>query len=174
MTFPTDKRFHHNGGVTLMELTVAVVLTSIVIAIIYVSWNRLTFYTTTQKRRSALTSECNRLTDMLVTQLNKAHTVIRWSHYDIIFVVAGSEDTLNYSFDGYQLRCNDKPVPLLLHGSTVAAFMVDELNNDNSSKPYLFSLSLTCVTAQGDTASAQSTVMVKRPYGDARNSDFMW
>lgn len=161
-------------GVTLIELTVAVILTSIVITIVYASWNHLVFYTTVQKRRGSLQNESTRITDQMITKLHKAQRVIRWSPDEILFTVSEPTDTIHYSFDGTSLRCNDKPIPMLLPGTSIDRFTIDNLNSNDPSSPYLFRITLRFVTKQGDTTSNDATVLVNKPYGEANGNDFMW
>ena len=164
----------NNRGITLIELSVAVILTSIVITIVYASWNHLVFYTSLQKRRSSLQTECSRISDLLIMKLHHAETIIRWSSDDIQFTVTDPADTLHYSFDGSSLNCNGKPMQLLLPSTTVNRFLIENINSNDNASPYLFKISLRCVTKQGDTASTDATVLVNKPYGAAQGNDFMW
>lgn len=161
-------------GVTLIEMTVAVILTSIVITIVYASWNRLLFFTSVHKRRNSLQTESSRISDLLITKLHKAETVIRWSSDDILFTVTDPVDTLHYAYNGTSLQCNDEPVQLLLPSTAIDRFSIENINSNDSESPYLFKISIRFITKQGDTTSTEATVLVNKPYGERHGNDFMW
>jgi Tfp pilus assembly protein PilE len=162
-----------SGGVTVLELTVAVVLTSILVSVVYFSWNQLTHQTTVLKRKTALHTECNRISRMITDRLRGTQSVLKWNTDYIEFVPASKKDTCSISFRGSSLSINDTPVKLLLPGTEISMFAIENLNGYDQSRPYLFRLSFQLVNIHGDTAHVENSLMIRRT-SEPGTDDFLW
>jgi hypothetical protein len=98
---------------------------------------------------------------------------VKWSGNGITFTRSSSSDTISYSFNGSQLEYNGQPMPLLLPHAEVTDFTLDNINGNDDSKPYLFDFTIT-LTRNRSSATVQSTIMVKRPFGEEDDRDFIW
>lgn len=163
-------------GVTLIELTVALVLTSIITGIIYMTWNHITLHIEVQKKRASLHGECIRISQQINHQLHTAASVIKWDPHSVTFTTANKSDTLTYSFDGTTLTCNNVPVALTVPQSTVRNFSLANENTDDGTQPYLFTCTLILGNAIGDTVATKTTVLIHRTTvnDDASGNNFTW
>ena len=163
-------------GLTLVEMTVAVVSASILITAVFATWNRISTTTETRKRRTVLHSECGRITDLITGSIQKAQAVLGYDRTSIRLLTGEAADTVVFSLDGTTLLRNGSPLGMLLPGVTVTEFSFENKNDETGGQPYLFRFNCTLVSRQNDTASMQATVMGRRP-GDGSSptdNDFMW
>jgi type II secretory pathway component PulJ len=160
--------------VTLLELTVAVVMSSAVITIVYTTWNQLNRHMFSQQRKAALHGECERIAKTVGNQLRRADAVLQWDENSIRFVSSGFTDTITYSYNGTLLEYNGQPISLTISRTSVTEFSLENQNADEPSVPYLFLFTVTLVSEQGDTATVRSTVMVHRLNEQPEGNDFMW
>jgi Tfp pilus assembly protein PilE len=161
-------------GVTLVELTVAVVMSSTMIIIVYTTWNMLNHHMFSQQRKAALHGECERIAKTVTTQLRRADAVLQWDRNSIRFISSGFTDTITYSYNGTLLDYNAQPISLTLPRASVTEFSFENQNADEASVPYLFLFTITLISGQGDTATVRSTVMVHRLNEQPEGNDFMW
>jgi prepilin-type N-terminal cleavage/methylation domain-containing protein len=165
----------YRKGITLIELTVALVLTSIITGIIYMTWNHITLHTEVQKKRASLHGECIRISQQINQQLHTAASIIKWDPHSITFTTANKSDTLAYSFDGTTLTCNNIPVILTVPQSTVRNFSLENENTDDGIQPYLFTCTLILGNAIGDTVATQTAVLIHRTtINDPSGDNFTW
>lgn len=161
-------------GTTLVELTVAFVLTSIVISIVYFTWNHLTIHTHTQKRRSVLNAECLRITQQISIHLHQAEQVLDWSRNSIRVLRPTDNDTISYSYDGTTLQFNKNPLTILSPQTTVQTFTIENSNPEDPASPYLFTITLKLQNAAGDTTSRKTTISLHRSPVDAAVQQEFW
>jgi Tfp pilus assembly protein PilE len=167
---------HHlniRNGTTVVELTFVVILTTIVLSVVYFTWRHINAHIATQQNKAKLESECKRISQQVTHQLRSTEEIITWNTNSITFTMSPSFDTISYLLNGSELEYNGKPLPFLLHNVEVSDFSFDNLNRDDESKPYLFNFTIT-LTTRGLTATVTSTIMVKRPYGQESDRDFIW
>ncbi len=165
------------AGYSVLELTVAMALTSTVVSLVYATWNRLNVHMYSQQRKVALHRECMRISQFVEKKIRKADKVIEWETDEISFTVSGtgeSTDTVTFTHDGETLECNGKPVSLLLPHTAVTVFSLRNTNDEAPSVPYMFEFMITLCNTQGDSATSTSTVLVKKPYSGGDGGDFMW
>ncbi|GEM_PF-5174211 len=163
--------FFRRKGFTIVELTVAVLLTSIVVTIVYATWNGMNRHIYSRERRTRLQNECDRISQGIIAQMRRADDVISWDRTSIRYTASG--DTVAWSFDGNVLWNNGTEIKPM-RGGRVCAFSLENSNDNEESKPWLFSLTLSLVSMANDTATNRSTVMVRRGDAAAPENDFMW
>ena len=163
-------------GVTLAELTIAIVAASILLSVVYFTWNSMSTTTTVRKRRSVLQSECDRIAHLVSGSIRKAEAVLGYDRTSVRLLDADNTDTVTLSFDGTSILRNGRPTGFILPQITVSEFSFENQNGDRDDQPYLFLFRCTLITRQNDTASVQTTVMGRRPGGDGtrQENDFMW
>jgi Tfp pilus assembly protein PilE len=162
-------------GVTLIELVFAMLCTTIVSGIVYLTWNHINQYTLVQNRKSALRSECFRIAKQISNQLHKAEAILQWDPHKILFTTSLKNDTFSYSFDGTSLEYNNSAITLTTPFSTVQQFLLENANTDNETQPYLFTCTITLGNASGDTASVKTTVLIQHKLeNNASDNNFVW
>lgn len=164
----------NSRGVTLVELTVAVVLSTFVAASVLFTWNHLNRYTTTQERRTALQTECNRIITQITTQLRRAEYIIRFDRSSLQFTIGNPIDTITYNATAGALEYKGTPISYTLNGTRVDIFSVENVNAAGDEEAYLFNLTLRLAHLSGDTASATATVFVKRHPETVDSDAFGW
>ena len=164
------------SGLTLVEMTVAVISASILITVVFATWNHITTTTEIRKRRTVLHSECGRIVDLVTGSIQKAEAVLRYDRNSIRLLAADESDTVVFSLDGTRILRNDVPLSILLPRVTVAEFSFENRNDETEGQPYLFLFRCTLVANNNDTASLQATVMGRRPRDNTTSAgnDFMW
>lgn len=160
-------------GVTVLELTVAVVLTSILVSIVYYTWNQINLHTTVQKRKAALHTECIRISRQITDRLRGARKVLKWDTDDISFVGASGSDTCSIAFRVPSLSVDDAPVRPQLPKTEMSLFSIENLNARDQTIPYLFRMTFQLVNSHGDTANAATSLMIRRSEL-SESDDFMW
>ncbi|MBN1309429.1 MAG: hypothetical protein JXA18_16030 [Chitinispirillaceae bacterium] len=169
-----DERSPVRAGVTLLDLTVAIVLTAIVVSIVYAAWTQINRHTLTHQRRTALRGECSRVAEALSRRLRRAEEVLAWDRTSIRFILSGLHDTVTYSYNGETLEVNGRPLAFIAAGTSVNAFSIENQNVDDVSLPFLFRITVALATRQGETDTVSATVMVRRPGDLPPDDDFIW
>jgi type II secretory pathway pseudopilin PulG len=166
----------NRSGFTLVEMAVAIISATILIGIVYGTWNHITVSTELRKRKTLLHSECARITRLVTGTIQKSEAVLRYDRNAVWLLNGQTSDTTVFSLDGDVLMRNGKPVNFLLPGVSVAEFSFENNNSDQSGQPYLLRFRCMLLSRQNDTATAEATVMGRRPQGDGTQSgnDFMW
>ena len=165
------------AGFTIIEVITAVITTSILITIIFTTWNYISTTTARRQRYTALQSECSRVTQMVTDAVQKAEAVLRYDRNSIWLLGVNASDTTVYMYDGSAISRNGTPVHFIIPGVQVSEFRFENVHGYRDEKPYLFDFHCTLFTLQGDTAAIQTTVMGRRPRDNAMRSggsDFMW
>ena len=171
------RRFRMAGsrfGGTILELTVAVALMSVLFSIIYTCWRMIDKYTLTQARRTELRAECGRLAETVANEVRRSEAVIRWDRTSINFISSEGTDTVTYASNGSQLERNDRAVTLAVPKTEFADFSIENQNDDEPTSPFLFRFTVTLVNKHGESASASQTVMAHRLNEQRPDNDFMW
>jgi Tfp pilus assembly protein PilE len=163
-------------GVTLIELAVAMMSASILISIVFFTWNQITRSTTIRQRRTALQSECSRVARLITGQIQKADAVLQYDRNSIRLVTREAKDTVTFSLNGTTIERDNTPLSFTLPDVTVDVFSFENQNSEHEGQPYLFLFTLTLISAHNDTASVESTVMGRRMIDGTAQSgtDFMW
>jgi len=136
-----DKSYKHKNikyresGLTLIELCIAMAMTTIIIGIIFATWANFHKHITIQQRKSILYTEARQIADMLQSQIRRSPAVISWHQTGITFIssfdsTAGNKDTVIYEYYSEELRKNDKPVLLISQNARIIDFKIEE-DNEN-------------------------------------------
>ena len=162
------------SGATILELTVALALMSVLFSIVYTCWRMIDNYTFTQARRTELQAECGRLSEMIANEVRRSGAVIKWDEASIDFIPSEGTDTITYDFNGSEFERNDRPVSLAVPRTKIAGFSIENQNDDEPSSPFLFRFTITLVNNRGESATTSQTVMAHRINEQRPDSDFMW
>lgn len=171
------RRFRIAGsrsGGTILELTVALALMSVLFSIVYTCWRIIDTYTFTQSRRTELRAECGRLAETVANEVRRSEEVIRWDRTSIKFISSESADTVTYAVNGSQLERNGRPVAIAVPKTEFADFFIENQNADEPASPFLFRFTVTLVNNHGESASASRIVMAHRLNEQRPDDDFMW
>jgi len=174
MSTPRFPLYSGSRGVTLIELTVAVVLSTFVAASVFFTWNHLNRYTAVQKHRTALQAESNRIVNQITAQLRRSEHIIRFDRSSLEFTVNNPVDTISYVLTNRALNCNGTPLSYTVPGIAVDDFSIENTNSAQENESYLFNIALRLVHFSGDTASATATVFVKRHPETVDGDAFGW
>jgi Tfp pilus assembly protein PilE len=151
-------------GYSLMELMVAMVLTTITISSVYYSWNYMNKHVATHSRTALLEKETQRLIHLFANRLMRSTQIIEWDETSAVFVSETGEDTITYKLIGDTVYQNDTPVPILSTQTKIATFSIRD--SDESApveSPFQFlQLTLKLEHRSGDTASAVLSLKAKK------------
>jgi hypothetical protein len=113
-----------NAGVTLVELMVALLLSTIVIFAIFLAWSSLSRHLTVQSRRTRLETESQRIGRDIVSDIRRAPAILSIGQSSISLTSDRRSDTITYERNSYpgELLCNGKPLTLLAPDAKVTIF----------------------------------------------------
>lgn len=173
---PENKRtpLHTLRGFSLVELTLAISITAILSVLVFSVWNQLTLHTTAQQRKTALRSECLRITKQLSIHLHKTDHLISWNSTSLTMTLPPDNDTITYSFNGTELLMNGNLLSLVTPHTKTRDFHIANANEEQDGIPYLFTCLLTLENSAGDTATTSVTVLVRRNNKVENQDSFMW
>lgn len=156
------KETHLQKGVTLIELIVAIVITTIVVTILYNSWTYWNRYVARTQAKTELRMESKRILNQITLQIKKAKSVLFWDRDQIGFVREDRGDTVvyNYDYDG-AIKCNGEKIVLLPKSATVIDFTIENQNNNREDNVYLFVISIILRNSFNDTVRTEGSVMIK-------------
>jgi prepilin-type N-terminal cleavage/methylation domain-containing protein len=149
-----------SGGVTLVELVVAMAIAGIVISLTLTSWTLIAKRTTLGKHRSGFYSQTEQAQRIIVDGVRKSSRVISFDKSAITFV-ADAGDTVSYAFDGDTLRKNGAALQFVTEGGKVVRFSVEK---DSAASPPALSLTeqdimLTITLGMKDRTGAGSEIL---------------
>ena len=166
----------NRNGLTIIELTIAVVSASILITIVFAAWNFISVSTATRQRRTKIQSECARVSKMVTDQIQRSEGVLKYDRNSVTLLSDGAGDTVTYRLNGTAIERNGTAISFIMPEVSVSEFSLENQNRTNDAQPYLFLLTLSLQSVMDDTATVQSTVLGRRPEERAsqRGNDFMW
>ncbi len=153
------------GGVTLLELIVAIAVSAIAVGMIFQTWTSLSRHMHANERRSNLRVSADRISETLAMELRRSHAVVAWGSNGITFeTVAG--DTVRYEHNGMTLVRNGSPVHVSSPGGYVGTFDVTRAEDagqlvDREQERVLLRVDLTVEDSLENTAGAQVEVSVR-------------
>lgn len=155
----------HQRGITLVELTIAVAIATIVIMIVFYAWNSLNKHMGSSKHRTQIETEANRIGDMVSSHIRRSSAVLAWDESSISLINPNGTDTFNYYYRADTLYRNGTSLPVLVNDAKISSFTI---NNQNANLPgnensLLLDISLTLSSPSGDSASAHFTVQLSGP-----------
>lgn len=111
-----------SGGVTLIELVVAMGMSALVVIAVFIGWREMGTRIAHGTRHGIVESEAARLGQTIFDELRRSPLVLSWDDHQVRFIHAVSSDTVSYLFDGRALLRNQAPVQLQPTGTTVCGF----------------------------------------------------
>lgn len=112
-------------GFTLVELLVAMVMTTIVLTSVFYAWNYLSRHTITQSLKTAFNVEAQRVALEVVGELRQSPAVLDWDGHEVTFVHHRTSDTITYSFNGIELQKNNEPLTFTTRDMQCTDFSID-------------------------------------------------
>jgi prepilin-type N-terminal cleavage/methylation domain-containing protein len=114
------------GGLTLIELIVALVVSGIAISLALFSWTYISRHTTLQKRKSAFYAQTEQAAALIASDIRTSPHVLLFDDKAITLVARNNGDTLTYRLDGDTLRKNDTTVRYFSEGAKVVRFSIEK------------------------------------------------
>jgi prepilin-type N-terminal cleavage/methylation domain-containing protein len=121
-----NSRCAGRGGLTLIELVVALVISGIVISLAMFSWTFISRHTTLQKRKSTFYSQTEQAAALIANDIRTSPHVLLFDDKAITLVARNGGDTLTYRLDGDTLRKNDAAVRFFSEGAKVVRFSIEK------------------------------------------------
>lgn len=127
-----NSRCAGTGGLTIIELTIALVISGIVISLVLFSWTYISRHTTLQKRKSAFYAQTEQAAALIANDIRTSPHVLFFDDKAITLVARNGGDTLTYRLAGDSLCKNDTAVRFFSEGSKVVRFSIEK---DKASPP---------------------------------------
>ena len=151
-----------NSGVSIVELIMAIAMTSVIITVILSTWNNFNRHVFSQRRRSILRTEIKLISSTLTSQLRRSPGVIAYHSSGITYISPNNGDTIAYEFYTEELLKNDKPIRFVAQNAYINEFVVQEAEqNIENNELILLSLFLELMDDFDNRISINSTVAVK-------------
>jgi prepilin-type N-terminal cleavage/methylation domain-containing protein len=128
-----NSRRARTGGLTLIELVVALFISGIVISAAMFSWTFISRHTTLQKRKSAFYAQTEQAAALIVNDIRTSPHVLFFDDNAITLVARNGGDTLTYRLTGDSLRKNDIAVRFFSEGATPVKFSIEKDKSASSS-----------------------------------------
>jgi prepilin-type N-terminal cleavage/methylation domain-containing protein len=155
-------------GFSLIELVVAIVMSTLVLGAAFSAWVLVNKHTVSGKRKAVLQAETDRMVRTIASQIRTAPAVVAWTDRSITMIAAGSGDTLVWAFDGDSLSHNDTMVRISSPRARVTDFHIADLTEGNTSpRGALLSVSLTMRDDFGDESRVSMQAAAARAAGKA-------
>lgn len=163
-----------NKGVTLIELTIAMVVASIAFTIVFYMWNTINSHVAVSKYKTQLETETNRIGLQLVNQIRRSPSIIQWNNHRIKMVHYNGADTLDYYFDESGLLINDSSVTILLPDARVSDFELRDSNEISGiqGRSLFLVVTLSLVGRGKDTATVHHVIHIGQSVVKSGVSDF--
>jgi prepilin-type N-terminal cleavage/methylation domain-containing protein len=161
----TNEPEHSNQtGLTLIELTVAMVVSSILLFTVFYTWNHIDKYINKSKHSTMLEKETERLGSMIASQIRRSSEIILWDENRIDMLNPNGSDTLSYYFNKENLLLNNDTVRVLVPDAKVKQFKLIDLDETQGKdkKSMLLDLTLSIESRVGDSASSHHTIQLSQ------------
>ena len=158
-----DKRKKkRNSGVSIVELMMAIAMTSVIITVILSTWNNFNRHVFSQRRKSILRTEIKLISSTLTSQLRRSPGVIAYHSSGITYISPNNRDTIAYEFYTEELLKNDKSIRFVAQNAYINEFIVKEVEqNIENNELKLLSLFIKIMDDFDNQVSINSTVAVK-------------
>jgi hypothetical protein len=151
-----------NSGVSIVELMMAIAMTSVIITVILSTWNNFNRHVFSQRRKSILRTEIKLISSTLTSQLRRSPGVIAHHPSGITYISPNNRDTIVYEFYAEELLKNDKPIRFVAQNAYINEFVVEEAEqNIENNELKLLSLFIELMDEFDNRVSTNSTVAVK-------------
>lgn len=160
----------NRSGYSLMELVVAMLLSSIVLSNVYFFWKYMDKHVITYSNKAMLQKENDRIIHQITSAIRQSSGIIKYNQNSINFTDDKNEDTVSFSFSNDSLYRNGKSITILSKGIIVKNFEIKNLTDDpqNALQHIFLEFTLVMKNQKGDESEARLSVRTKRP---AQQSD---
>lgn len=117
---------NNKNGITLIELIVALTMTTIIIVIIFATWDNFNRHVFNQRRKSMLNGELRQISEVLKSHIRRSPSVLAWHSNGITYISPNNGDTLVYEFYNEELLLNDTPVPIISQKAFISDFYIED------------------------------------------------
>ncbi len=158
------KKEDSRRGTTIIDLIVAIVLTSIVVTIIFALWSNFDRHVVLQRRKSILHAEVRQILKSITSQVRRSPEVLAWHSTGITYVSPNNGDTIVYEYYTDELIKNDVLVTLISQAAYIYDFSIDEIDvsgSDEDPELTLLSISLSMADDFTNHVTVNSLVAVK-------------
>lgn len=169
----TAKSRQRNSAVTLIELIVAVFLSSFVIGLAFYAWAGIIKHNGRSERRAILANETQLVLGAICTNLARSPKILYLSRDEARFVSATTGDTITYRFTGESILKNGENLLAVSDKACIRHFAIAKVSTENPlARQILVKLALTVGNASGDTCALQSQITIQSP--DDASSSVEW
>lgn len=151
-------------GTTLIELLVSVAMTAVLISIVFAFWQNFNYHIITQRRKTILQTEIQKISESLVSQLRRSSGILAWHSSGITFISPHRDDTIVYEHYADELLKNDIPIPLIAQDAFISEFDIEaeeQLIGEGHNSTQVISIVLTIEDDFDNQQSLRSTVVIK-------------
>jgi len=151
-----------NSGVSMVELMMAIAMTSVIVTVILSTWNNFNRHIFSQRRKNILQTEIKLISSTLVSQLRRSPGIIEHGSSFVKYIAPNNEDTIAYEFYTEELQKNGIPVRLIAQHAFISEFIIEEAEqNVENNEHKLFSVFIELTDEFDNKVSLNSTVAVK-------------
>lgn len=162
-------------GFTLVELLVAIVMTSFVVASVFFSWNRINTHISKQRRQSLFLSDITTFANSLAIQVRTSPKIIYYDETTIEFIPRHQDTPVRYQFSYDELLKNDQPVRLSSQGAIITDFLIESDAYYEEDLPMiLLNLTIHAENSFGDTHEITVSAAVEPPKDDEDDGGWGW
>lgn len=164
---PICNRLRGCGGATLVELTLAMFISAIVISLTFYAWNQINIHVARGQERSFFRVAGRRMLDRLSDDLRRS-TALLAHHSSGVTFVSASGDTLNYEFYGRELLRNGEPVPTADSAAFITDFQIESSEQEQivgGVQDVLLEITLSLENERGYVMKRTVAVAVRKPPG---------
>ena len=94
-------------GFSLLELTIAILLSGLVISMVFYAWKYVSIHTIKQQQKTIFQSEADLIVQIIERDLRKSAGVVKLSSNRVVFLLPGGIDTVSYKLENGQFSKND-------------------------------------------------------------------
>lgn len=163
----TRDRLGKCRGATLVELTLAMFISAIVITLTFYAWNQINIHVARGQERSFFRLAGRNLIDRLSDDLRRS-TALLAHHSSGVTFVSASGDTANYEFYGRELLRNGEPVPPADSAAFITDFHIESSEQEQivgGVQDVLLEITLSLENDRGYVMQRTVAVAVRKPPG---------
>jgi len=163
-------------GVTLIELITGMVISTLILSMLILSWRLMTRQISGGRRKTMLESELSRFSRGLVGQIERSPAVINWDENGISFVHRRTLDTLSYRFYNDAFTRNEVPVTFIVPTMRITdfTFSSEESTFGSAGTEILITLVVAAADDFDNRARFDHTIMITHPGEDPASSSDGW
>ncbi len=163
-------------GMTIVELMVAIVVSSLVLFTVFYTWNHINAHIAKSKNRTQLEKETDRIGSQIIAQIRKSSEIISWNDSRIEFINQNGTDTIVYYYTQENLLRNGDTVRTLIPDAKIMNFRLADMNEIQSEnkKSTLLDLTITIKNRASDTATTHYNVQINQDSRKSNGSENYW